>query len=374
MALKQREFSKGFQLAADRLMAGHSVPKTAFTEIREIAIAKARSDKPNTNADNVHRSGLQTDIKDYIMGLGSYSGKDEDGKPVYDAPVRKERQLHILLGLPASGKSTIADSLSEITGARIMDSDMAKELIPEYDGGYGAAAVHDESGRIMDAAMDDAKANGDNLILSKTTTDPAKLSRTLMAAQKQGYTCYLHAIDLNPNKAMGRMLERYRTTGRYIPPEIAMEKMGPNDENLILYAFAQVANDKDLCAGWTLWSNDVEFGEPSVLLGRSKDDDPVIDALTEGADEDRSRIIGVEPESEEQARGALAQIYSAIDADTLEDTRRAELLKNPARREAMRQMHAQGSDAERLAKVLEKMDSGAEGDGKGAVGPKAPGE
>ena len=50
------------------------------------------------------------------------------------AGVRQERRIDILLGPPAAGKSTIAEEIAPQIGARIVDSDDIKKMIPEYDG------------------------------------------------------------------------------------------------------------------------------------------------------------------------------------------------------------------------------------------------
>lgn len=308
--------SRAFGLLKDRLMEGKPVTEDAMYGVREIINAEARSRRPETDYRDENRADMQHAALAATMALGSYSGTDAAGKPVYGNPVSKGRELHILLGLPAAGKSTIADSLSEITGARIMDSDMVKEMIPEYDGGWGAAAVHEESGKIMDAAVHQSMLAGDSMILSKTSTDPEKLLKTMRKAQARGYSCYVHNIDLNPNKSMGRMLSRFESTGRYIPPAIAAEKLGPDGENLITKAFHQVIRS-DAVSGYTEWSNDVPFGTPSVLLDKSADGNPVIEKLTAGASTDKSRLIGTAPESAEEAMAAMSELYGAIDEDRI---------------------------------------------------------
>ena len=47
--------------------------------------------------------------------------------------------------LPASGKSTIANSIADLYGAYIIDSDFAKRKIPEFGHEFGASIVHEES-------------------------------------------------------------------------------------------------------------------------------------------------------------------------------------------------------------------------------------
>lgn len=60
-------------------------------------------------------------------------------------PILKNKELTIVLGPPAAGKSTIANELAVANRSAILDSDEIKKALPEYEGGVGASAVHQES-------------------------------------------------------------------------------------------------------------------------------------------------------------------------------------------------------------------------------------
>ena len=84
---------------------------------------------------------------------------DDSGKYtyVYDGPLDRDFQMLLVLGLPASGKSTrVADPMSEIMNAFILDPDMIKKHLPEYVESHGAAAdaVHFEGMALLQQAFD----------------------------------------------------------------------------------------------------------------------------------------------------------------------------------------------------------------------------
>lgn len=91
--------------------------------------------------------------KQIVQELISLTREDEDenitlgqGGAVPNSEIKKERKAIILIGLPASGKSSIADRLADEFGALILDSDYAKRKLPEFkDNPAGASLVHEES-------------------------------------------------------------------------------------------------------------------------------------------------------------------------------------------------------------------------------------
>lgn len=76
---------------------------------------------------------------------------DESGHVSLTGEIRREKRLDIVIGLPASGKSSaLVEPISEQYNSRIIDSDEAKKLLPEYNDGWGAGIVHTESQLIAD--------------------------------------------------------------------------------------------------------------------------------------------------------------------------------------------------------------------------------
>lgn len=355
--------SDGLQAVMDRLNAGHRVPLTTIYGTTEVGLAERRAaGHTNTDPTDERRAGIQTRAKDKMLEQGSFAGKDAKGEPLYTGIVKQGYEYHLMFGLPASGKSTIADQLSAVIGARIMDSDYAKEQIPEYDDGWGAAAVHKESKKVLDLAMAAATNKGENLIVPKIGTPPDKMIEMLQEARAEGYKVYAHCVDLDPSKAMGRMLGRFMSTGRYIPPEIAADEIGPNGENKVRDSFQAVV-DSGILDGWTLWSNDVPKGEKPVLMAYGANPDYSIQELIKDADTDVTRIIGVQPETPDEVRSDLDRIHGIIDSDSRAMALQAEQLRNDEReiqtKKAVRQ--SSGTMIDRLMATIKEEKSAANG-------------
>lgn len=63
---------------------------------------------------------------------------DDGGEVRYNGYVAKESRLDIIIGLPASGKSSaIVDTLSQEFKSRVIDNDEAKKKIPQFNNGWG---------------------------------------------------------------------------------------------------------------------------------------------------------------------------------------------------------------------------------------------
>jgi hypothetical protein len=83
----------------------------------------------------------------------------------------RSKDACVLIGLPASGKSTIARRFATEYGAIILDSDFAKRKLPEFPNyPWGASIVHEESAKIIFGEEEDgfaslfAKASNKTLI------------------------------------------------------------------------------------------------------------------------------------------------------------------------------------------------------------------
>ena len=94
-----------------------------------------------------------THVFETLMDYGSIS-LDESGKPlvdshgntIYNNDVERGRRLDIVIGLPASGKSSaIVDTISYEHHSMLIDNDEAKRQFPEFNKGWGANTVHKES-------------------------------------------------------------------------------------------------------------------------------------------------------------------------------------------------------------------------------------
>jgi len=177
------------------------------------------------------------------------------------APV-KGHTADILLGLPASGKSSVADPLKLETGAMIIDSDDAKAMLPEFEGGIGAMATHLESDALAIKLLRRATENGDNLILPLVGRGVDSVKAKIDILSDAGYKVRLHFIDLPVEKAVTRSIARFRKTGRLVDPNYVAE---------VGYRPAQTFEDLKgyrNVEDWSFWSNDVAPGEKPQLRYR----------------------------------------------------------------------------------------------------------
>lgn len=132
---------------------------------------------------------------------------------------KKERKLIINVGLPASGKSRIADADAESTGSIIVDSDFAKELLPEFDGGKGAGVVHAESKAITTHVLAKAVENGDNIIVPIVGSSGTKMGKIIDEFNGFGYEVFIKYVDVPREVAIARNVKRIQRTGRFVDPK-----------------------------------------------------------------------------------------------------------------------------------------------------------
>jgi len=175
------------------------------------------------------REKLRKDILEQYLGKGS-ARKNSDQKYVYDGELKKNYQCVLVLGLPASGKSTkMADPLSEEFGAFILDSDEIKEMIPEFRESHGAAAdtVHEESKAILQNVIN-AFTTGDmqgyNVVIPAVGSSLDSLMRRFIVPfEEAGYNVKVTYVDAKLNESLARAVRRGLKTGRILSSYVIIE-------------------------------------------------------------------------------------------------------------------------------------------------------
>lgn len=212
--------SEEMQSVLKRLAANESVPEAEIMALKEIKEANSciSSSKPTIELKN--RAGIQKGVFDRLQNMGSAVTRS-DGAVSFSGEILCERRLDILIGLPASGKSSaLVEPISEMYKSRVIDSDEAKKLLPEYNDGWGAGVVHKESQRISEQQLLTALEKGENITYPRVGGDTTELINIAAIAKSKGYSVYVHFNELDRNKALGRMINRFLETGRYIKPEL----------------------------------------------------------------------------------------------------------------------------------------------------------
>ena len=134
----------------------------------------------------------------------------------------KNKKIIFYLGMPASGKSTLAKGDAKRLGAIILDADDVKahpNMADDFKDGIGANAVHIESKAIHAMIIDKALKNGDNIILPLVDSKGKATMQFLEIAKTAGYSTYIKFVEVSENVAQVRNIRRMVQTGRLVPPD-----------------------------------------------------------------------------------------------------------------------------------------------------------
>jgi len=237
------------------------------------------------------REAIENHVFETLMDYGSISldekGKplvDSDGNTLYNGDVEKGRRLDIVIGLPASGKSSaIVDTISYEQHSMLIDNDEAKRQFPDFNKGWGANTVHKESQIVERAVFKESLREGRNIVLPKGGSDADKLMKDyIVYAKDAGYKVNVHFVDLDRNKALGRMMGRFIHTGRYLSPELIDKYANERDGNKIAQAYEALKSIEGI-NGCSKWDNDVGGGEKPILIEAvNLEDDFIKNARTKG--------------------------------------------------------------------------------------------
>jgi hypothetical protein len=161
--------------------------------------------------------------------------------------IKSEKQAFLIIGLPASGKSGIAEAIAEDYGGIIIDSDYAKRKLPEYKSHYySSSIVHNESSNItfgfsipnphnIKSLYEVAVEEKNNIIIPRIGQNPQSIINSAIALKEnKGYDVHLILVSLSKRDATIRAVYRYAETGRYVPLGMIFDGYG-NDPALCYY-------------------------------------------------------------------------------------------------------------------------------------------
>ncbi len=131
--------------------------------------------------------------------------------------VSENREVYIVIGLPASGKSHIAALISDATNSKLIDSDFVKRKFPEFVKVNGASLVHKESKMIASEIRQEAIDKGENIVIPIIGDDFNELVELIKAFKTRRYKPFVILVELDRIKAAQRALLRFAKTKRYIP-------------------------------------------------------------------------------------------------------------------------------------------------------------
>lgn len=271
--LTGRPVSAAMNDILDRLAHGEHIDIAEINRTPEIILAKSHIAYSRPTAEIAGRDEKRLHIAEEILSRGSANGVDDNGHTVYNGTVSKEFRFDIVIGLPASGKSSvIVDRLSEQFHSRLIDSDEAKKLIPEFNDGWGASVVHAESKIIEDTMLHKAIRNHDNIVYPKVGSKFNELANVIKKAKDFGYTVNVHFMDLDREIALGRMINRFIEKGRFLQLEIVDKYFDSNGNSLIAQNYEKLKKE-EIIDGYSKWDNNVERGESAKLVESSLEAD-----------------------------------------------------------------------------------------------------
>lgn len=231
--LTGKQVSEEMTEVIQRLEQGAYVPIEDIENTPELQLARSCVN----NSVSTHRLSGREELREHVLRQLQENGSavlDADGRIRYNGEVRKDSRLDIVIGLPASGKSSaVADVISSEFHSRIIDNDEAKKLLPEYNDGWGAGVVHEESQLISGTQLQKALMKHENIVLPKVGSDPEKIDRIIKLAKSEDYKVNVHFVDLEREKALGRMLNRFLEDGRFLAPELIDKYCNSVDGNKI---------------------------------------------------------------------------------------------------------------------------------------------
>jgi len=185
----------------------------------------------------------------------------EDDNIPYPGPMKTEgpKTAVIVLGPAAAGKSTIANPIARKINATIIDADEAKKVLPEYEGGVGANAVHQESQAIASLVEQEAIKEGDNLVIGTIGDKPDKIRARISALKDAGYNVQLVDVVVPAEEAAIRMYNRFASTGRILP---ASKIRSVGDKPTQTY---NLLREEGIADGYTRIDNSGAFDQPKPV-------------------------------------------------------------------------------------------------------------
>lgn len=195
------------------------------------------------------------------------------------AELKYESQFYLVIGLPASGKSSVSEQLADLTGSIYLDADIVKRKLPEFKmDTRGASLVHIESNYILRPSDDlgpcpsynimlNCFQNKLNIVYNMIGDDAEWLQEMIDMVKDKGYEVHLLLIELDRFKCVKRAYQRYKEKGRYLSLPLLFDVYSNNPT---ISFFKNILGNQ--VTSYAYINNDVELGEPkNVLINNFKD-------------------------------------------------------------------------------------------------------
>ena len=252
------KISKEFANVLQRLDNKEKVSLQEFDAIPEVAYAV----KKLATIPALSQEESEAKRPERIAQLKENNGFANPKDMVYNGSVERGFKAYLVLGLSASGKSSvISDRLLKENKAFLLDSDEAKKTIPEFNNGWGGDVVHEESKRINKELLKSfidktSEMNGANVVMPIVGSNARKVLDVMQELKEAGYSVGIHLVEVSPETSLSRLLKRYISDNRFIDPKIVIDYGTKPSE-----VFEQVKGEAD---EYSKWSNEVSRGENPI--------------------------------------------------------------------------------------------------------------
>jgi predicted ABC-type ATPase len=177
-------------------------------------------------------------------------------------PKKGQKPVFIMLGgRGGSGKSWFEGKVYDPQNAIVLDADLIKAELPEYEG-WNAAQVHEESSDILEKILTRARKSGLNVVLDATMKTTASAIKKAESFKSDGYEIEAHYMHLPRQEAAKRAVSRFMgKTKRYVPIDAVLANK-TNEESFDVI--------KGMADRWSFRDNNVTMGEEPILISEFK--------------------------------------------------------------------------------------------------------
>ena len=180
----------------------------------------------------------------------------------FPGAVRRGRQIYMVTGNSASGKSTLSGPLAKQIRGLTVDADEWKKGIDEWDGGRAAGTVHMESSLLSHIRMlRAAVARGDNIVMPMIGKARKHVIGEAELLRAAGYDVHIVLNEIPPFEAVRRAYMRFKRSDKYIPSAYILDEVG--DAPTSMY---DEAVESGLFTSHQRYSNDVPKGQDPRLI------------------------------------------------------------------------------------------------------------
>jgi len=225
-------------------------PKHSTKKQIASALYRAKTKLKNTLTPNEY-GFLQKQSELFNKGKDSYSffKNNPSRKKEYNTIVnsvvnksgtidRRDPDVYIFGGIPASGKTSLRDRVKEKTV--VIDSDYFKERLSDrYKSPHKkyplihSSLLHREADILVEKAIKKASAEKRDVIIDMTASNKEKIMMLAKHFKAKGYDVHFLGILAYPHESITKVVGRFLVKGRYVPPNYVAQKGNQTNTSIL---------------------------------------------------------------------------------------------------------------------------------------------